>query len=95
MCKVCEMKAPRFIVLVYAFRSGGKLNGHGGIMHGGVLSLLFNEAMVWAYKCLRLRDWDDNRINGTTTDVMVKSCKIYSFRDLHHGRCECNQIPKD
>jgi hypothetical protein len=28
--------------------------------------LLFDKAMGWAYECLRLRDWDDNRINGTT-----------------------------
>jgi hypothetical protein len=37
-------------------RVGGKLNGHGGIVHGGVLSLLFDKAMGWAYECLRLRD---------------------------------------
>ena len=55
VCKVREMKAPRFIVLVYAFRSGGKLNGHGGTVHGEVLSLLIDEAMGWAYECLRLR----------------------------------------
>ena len=73
MCKVREMKAPRFIVLVYAFRSGGKLNGHGGIMHGGLLSLLFDEAMGWAYECLRLRNCDDDRINLTTAAVMAKS----------------------
>ncbi len=54
MCKVCETKAPRFIILVYAFRSGGKLNGHGGTVHGVVLSLLFDEAKGGAYECLRL-----------------------------------------
>jgi len=75
VCKVRETKAPRFIVLAYAFRSGGggKLNGHGGIMHGRLLSLLFDEAMGWAYKCLRLRDWDNNRINFTTAAVTAKS----------------------
>ena len=68
MCKVRETKAPWFIVLVYAFRSVRKLNGHGGTVHGEVLSLLFNEAMGWAYECLRLHDWDDDRINGTAGD---------------------------
>jgi hypothetical protein len=47
-------------------RVRGKLNGHGGIVHGRVLSLLFDEVMGWAYECLRLHDWDNNRINGTT-----------------------------
>ncbi len=74
MCKVRETKAPRFIVIVYVFRSGGKLNGQGGIVHGGVLSLLFDEAMGWAHECLRLRDWDDDRINGMTAAMMAKSC---------------------
>ena len=43
-------------------------------MHGGVLSLLFDKAMGWTYECLRLRDWDDDRINGTTAAVTAKSC---------------------
>ena len=74
MYKVRETKAPRCIVLVYAFWSGRKLNGHGGIVHGGVLSLLFDKAMGWVYECLCLRDWDDDRINGTTAAVTAKSC---------------------
>ena len=55
-------------------RWGGKLNGHGEIVHGGVLSLLFDEAMGWACECLRLRDEDDGdddvvdrSIDGPTT----------------------------
>ncbi len=43
-------------------------------MHGGLLSLLLGEAMGWAYECLRLRDWDDDRINLTTAAVTAKSC---------------------
>ena len=45
-------------------------------MHGGLLSLLFDEAMGWAYECLRLRDWDDDRINGTTAAVTVNHATI-------------------
>jgi hypothetical protein len=76
VCKVRETKAPRFIVLVCAFRSGGKLNSHGGTVHGGVLSLLFDKAMGWAYECLRLRGWDDDRINGTTATVTANHATI-------------------
>ena len=76
MCKVRETKAPRVIILVYAFRSGGKLNDHGGTVHGGVLSLLFDEAMGWAYECLHLRHWDDDRINGTNAAVTANHATI-------------------
>ena len=61
-------------VAVVAVRVGRRLNGHGGIVHGGVLSLLFDEAMGWACECLRLRDEDDGdddvvdrSIDGPTT----------------------------
>ncbi len=50
-------------------RVGGRLNGHDGIVHGGVLSLLFDEAMGWAYECLR-RDEDD-RIGDLSPLVAV------------------------
>ena len=43
-------------------------------MHGGLLSLLFDEAMGWAYECLRLRDWDNDQINLTTAAMTAKSC---------------------
>ncbi|KAL7533148.1 hypothetical protein ACHAWF_004356 [Thalassiosira exigua] len=35
---------------------GGRLNGHGGIAHGGIISLLFDEAMGWAFECMRDQD---------------------------------------
>jgi hypothetical protein len=40
----------------------------GGRENGGKWPswLLFNEAMGWAYECLRLRDGDDDWINGMT-----------------------------
>ena len=31
---------------------GTKLNGHGGVAHGGIISLLIDEAMGWAYESL-------------------------------------------
>mmetsp|Transcript_5676 Transcript_5676/g.10679 ORF Transcript_5676/g.10679 Transcript_5676/m.10679 type:complete len:441 (+) Transcript_5676:99-1421(+) len=37
---------------VVDLKLGKKLNGHGGIVHGGIISLLFDEAMGWAHECL-------------------------------------------
>jgi hypothetical protein len=42
-------------------------------VHGGVLFLLFDKVMGWAYECLCLRAWDNNRINSTTADMTAKS----------------------
>ena len=43
-------------------------------MHGGLLSLLFDEVMGWAYMCLPLRDWDGDQIILTIMAVAAKSC---------------------
>ena len=43
---------------------GRALNGHEGIVHGGVTSLLFDEAMGWAYESL-LMDDDPNAVAVT------------------------------
>ncbi len=45
-------------------------------MHGGVLSLLFDKAMGWAYECLHLRGWDDDRINGMAAAMPVNHATI-------------------
>ncbi|KAL3773183.1 hypothetical protein ACHAW5_009683 [Stephanodiscus triporus] len=48
-------------------RVGTKLNGHDGIVHGGILSLLFDEAMGWAYECLRQEEEEeDDQIDRTS-----------------------------
>eukprot|EP00591_Stephanopyxis_turris_P007000 CAMPEP_0195525326 /NCGR_PEP_ID=MMETSP0794_2-20130614/25733_1 /TAXON_ID=515487 /ORGANISM="Stephanopyxis turris, Strain CCMP 815" /LENGTH=322 /DNA_ID=CAMNT_0040655769 /DNA_START=43 /DNA_END=1011 /DNA_ORIENTATION=+ len=41
---------------VVDLKLGGRLNGHGGIVHGGVISLIFDEAMGWANECLQAQD---------------------------------------
>jgi hypothetical protein len=69
---------------------GGKLNSHGGIVHGGVLSLLFNEAMGWAYECLHLCDGDGNRNNGpspplTTTVAVSGNFTVESSHGSYHA----------
>ncbi|KAL3817369.1 hypothetical protein ACHAXA_005004 [Cyclostephanos tholiformis] len=54
-------------VVIVNLSVGDKLNGHGGIVHGGILSLLFDEAMGWAYECLRHEDdWLDDPSSPVT-----------------------------
>jgi hypothetical protein len=78
-------------------RVGGKLNDHGGIVHGGVLSLLFNEAMGWAYECLHLCSRDENRINGpsppvTTTAAVTANLTVKSSLGSYHATINPNNF---
>jgi len=41
-------------IIAVDIKMGNKLNGHEGIVHGGVISLLFDEAIGCACECLRL-----------------------------------------
>lgn len=52
---------------VVDLKLGSRLNGHGGIVHGGIISLLFDEAMGWAYECLE--EQDDRNEDSSTTAV--------------------------
>lgn len=40
---------------------GSKLNGHAKIVHGGIISLLLDESMGWAYECLELQQKREQR----------------------------------
>ena len=35
---------------------GNKVNGHRGIVHGGIISLIFDDAMGWGYEALLMSD---------------------------------------
>ena len=39
------------VVLVFDVQIGRKLTGHEGLVHGGIISLLFDEAIGWGYQC--------------------------------------------
>jgi acyl-coenzyme A thioesterase PaaI-like protein len=41
-------------IIAVDIKIGNKLNGHEGIVHGGIISLLFDEAIGCACECLRL-----------------------------------------
>ena len=78
-------------------REGGKLNDQGGIMHGRVLALLFDEAMGWAYECLRLCSGDKNRINGpsppvTTTAAVTANLTVESSLGSYHATINPNNL---
>jgi len=53
------LQSPRELTVV-DLKVGKKLNGHDGIIHGGIISLLFDEAMGWAYECLQQQDQIDS-----------------------------------
>ena len=80
-------------------RVGGKLNNHGEIVHGGVLSLLFDAAMGWAYECLRLCSGDENRINinspsppVTTTAAVTANLTVESSLGSYHATINPNNL---
>ena len=57
--KIIPIPSPRELAVV-DLKVGKKLNGHRGITHGGIISLLFDEAMGWAYECLQQREQIDS-----------------------------------
>jgi len=61
---------------VVDLRIGSRLNGHGGVVHGGIISLLFDEAMGWAYECLQEEDDKDS----TSTVMAVTANLTVDFR---------------
>jgi len=48
-------------VAVADIQLGSRLNGHNGVVHGGIISLLFDDAMGWGYEALA-------RSRGTSMD---------------------------
>lgn len=40
-------------ILIVNVTIGNHLTGHAGIVHGGIITLLFDEAMGWAYELIR------------------------------------------
>jgi len=58
---------------VVDLKLGSRLNGHGGIVHGGIISLLFDEAMGWAYECLEEQDGgkEDSSTTAVTANLTV------------------------
>ena len=43
-------------VIVFDVQLGSKLTGHEGLVHGGIISLLFDEAIGWGYQCVAHED---------------------------------------
>jgi len=61
-------------MVVADIKLGTRLNGHGGIVHGGIVSLLFDEAMGWAHECLEeegVLRIDDSSTIAVTANLTV------------------------
>eukprot|EP00580_Thalassiosira_gravida_P019036 CAMPEP_0201671592 /NCGR_PEP_ID=MMETSP0494-20130426/30094_1 /ASSEMBLY_ACC=CAM_ASM_000839 /TAXON_ID=420259 /ORGANISM="Thalassiosira gravida, Strain GMp14c1" /LENGTH=191 /DNA_ID=CAMNT_0048152999 /DNA_START=35 /DNA_END=610 /DNA_ORIENTATION=+ len=75
---------------VVDLKLGNRLNGHAGIAHGGIISLLFDEAMGWASVCLREEEKDSSSStantatttnnNNTTDNAVVTANLTIDFR---------------
>jgi hypothetical protein len=61
-------------IIAVDIKIGNKLNGHEGIVHGGIISLLFDEAIGCACECLRLSQ--DN-------SVLLPAMTAYLNIDFH------------
>ncbi|KAL7540534.1 hypothetical protein ACHAXR_010731 [Thalassiosira sp. AJA248-18] len=68
-----ESRSSKRELVVVDLKLGDRLNGHGGIVHGGIISLLFDEAMGWAYECLEEQDGENysSAVTAVTANLTV------------------------
>ena len=52
---------------------GNKVNGHKGIVHGGIISLIFDDAMGWGYEALLMSDPD---LDADPTKIVTANLNI-------------------
>lgn len=52
---------------------GNKVNGHEGIVHGGIISLIFDDAMGWGYEALLMSDPD---LDADATKIVTANLNI-------------------
>jgi acyl-coenzyme A thioesterase PaaI-like protein len=67
-------------IVVVRVKLGNKLNGHPGIIHGGILSLLFDEAIGCACECLMIRQRDDGDGRGDDNAPAVTAYLNVTYR---------------
>lgn len=77
--------------LLFNFTIGNRLTGHEGITHGGIITLLFDEAMGWAFREFR----EDKHVPALTANLNVNfrhpikvghPCQIRVYCRARHGR---------
>lgn len=84
-----QQQQPREMAVV-DIKLGERLNGHGGIVHGGIVSLLIDEAMGWAWECLRLeeeqqRDGKSDDYDSSTTTAVTANLTVDFRAPFHEG----------
>ena len=52
---------------------GNQVNGHEGIVHGGIISLIFDDAMGWGYEALLMSDAD---LDADMTKIVTANLNI-------------------
>jgi len=68
-----QQSSPKRELAIVDLKLGSRLNGHGGIVHGGIISLLFDEAMGWAFECLQEQggQQDSSAVTAVTANLTV------------------------
>ena len=52
---------------------GNQVNGHEGIVHGGIIALIFDDAMGWGYEALLMSDQD---LDADPTKIVTANLNI-------------------
>lgn len=67
-------------VAVADMRVGRRLDGHGGVVHGGIACLLFDDAMGWGFEALVLSERERRGEDGGDIPVVVTANLNVDFR---------------
>jgi acyl-coenzyme A thioesterase PaaI-like protein len=81
--KLLSKSSSKQELTVVDLKLGSRLNGHGGIAHGGIISLLFDEAMGWAYECLQ----EDSNIDSSAFTAVTANLTV----DFRAPFMECSE----
>jgi acyl-coenzyme A thioesterase PaaI-like protein len=67
-------------ILLADIRVGKNLNGHEGIVHGGIISLLFDESFGWSFEAMPTHNVGDNTKNDDESTIVVTANLNVNYR---------------
>jgi Uncharacterized protein, possibly involved in aromatic compounds catabolism len=63
-------------VCVADLKVGESLNGHAGIVHGGIISLILDDTLGWGYEALHLSSREENPQQGENDYSLVVTANL-------------------